>query len=235
MIHINLLPPELRKRRNGVSPVSLSLVGGGLVCLLMAFGAMVVHWHTTAAEALFAEKTNELDEKKKQAEAVTKLEAVIADAKKQRDYLVTLLLQKMYWAQTLDEFANTINGPWSKTGYDVRCLDLTISPAQDSQPQAGGPRRQGQSEVAYNFVWRYKLLGKEFALHGDYIQSFFNTLVASKLWNEHGFVGRPADSYRGHSPKWDPGIETLIIENSLQWRRSKLVSMDKAGTGSGGK
>lgn len=234
MIHINLLPPELRKRRTGVSPVTMSLVGGGVVCLLMLIGTWVVYGHIADAEARFAEKTTELADKTAKAKAVTDLEAVIADAKKQRDYLVTLLLQKMYWARTIDEFANTLNGQWSMTGYDVRCLDLTINQAV-AAPAAGGARRdKGQTEVTYNFSWRYKLLGKDLAQHGDYIQSFFNTLAASRLWNEHGFVGRPADSYRGHTPKWDAGIESLIIENSLQWQRTKLVSPEKATSAAAG-
>lgn len=232
MIHINLLPPELRKRRTGVSPVSMSLVGGGVVCLLMGFGVLKVHWHIQSAETLLETKTAELETKKKQAAEVTKLEAVIADAKKQRDYVVGLLLQKMYWAHTIDEFAATLNGPWSMPGYDVRCLDLEIAPSVPVASAArGAPRRAaGQgTEVAYRVSWRYKLFGRELAQHGDYVQSFFNTLAASRLWNDHGFVGLPADTYRGHTPKWDASIETLIIENSLKWDRVKMVSAEKAG------
>ena len=35
MILINLLPPELRKRTGGVSPIFISIVAGGGSCLLL--------------------------------------------------------------------------------------------------------------------------------------------------------------------------------------------------------
>ncbi len=232
MIHINLLPPELRKRRTGVSPVSLSLVGGSVVCLLMGAGTLWLHWRVGNAEAVHGARTAELEDKKRQADEVIKLEAIIADEKKRRDYLVTLLLQKMYWARTLDEFANLLNSPWSMPGYDVRCLDLTIAPVQAAQAQPGARRPPGQGvEVTFSFNWRYKMVGKEMALAGDYIQSFFTSIMSSKWWSDQGFAGRPDDGYQGHTPKWEASIDSMIIEDALSWRRTKIVSADKPRPG----
>lgn len=232
MIHINLLPPELRKRHGGVSPVFLSLAGGVLVCVLMAISLIIVISQITNANALLVSKDEELTQKKQLAQEVVALEAKIVEAKAHRDYVVTLLSQKMYWAKTLDEFVNTLNGPWSLKGYDVRCLDLTI--AQAGAASASPKRGQSSIDVAYSVTWRYKILGENPALNGDYIQSFFDTLAGSRLWIEHGFSGKPGDSFHGLVPRWEPNVERTIIENTLQWQRVKSVTLNKSTAGSGG-
>jgi hypothetical protein len=235
MIHINLLPPELRKRRSGVSPVFASLAAGIVVCLLLIAGLVVVHLHIKAAETKIADLTGELEAKKREAAVVIAMEAAIVDAKKQNGYLVTLLAKKMYWAQALDDFVNALNSQWSLPGFDVRCLGLTISPS-GSASASGGKRASTDTEVSYDFKWRYKLVGKATGMDGDYIKSFFNTLAGSRLWRDYGFAGQPQASYRGHNPKLNAAIDSVIIENSLDWRRVKVIPTAKpapaAATGS---
>lgn len=234
MIHINLLPPELRKRRAGVSPVFIGVVVGGVVCLLLMGGLVAVKSKIDAADLQITEKTTELTNKKAQAAEVAKIEAKILDAKKQRGYLVGLLAQKVYWARTLDDFVTALNGPWNMFGYEVRCSDLIITPAAPAGGAASPNRRsQEQTEVAFSMQWHYKLLGKEMALHGDYIKSFFNSLAVTRLWSEHGFVGHPMANYTGHTPKWNADIESVIVDNPLTWRRVKIVSTGKPGAAGG--
>jgi hypothetical protein len=223
MIHINLLPPELRKRRTGsISPVAAGFAASCILCLAIAGGLAFISWKIGKAEERIADLKIEIETKQQQAEAVKKIEAAIDDFQKQRDSIVNLLAQKVYWAHTIDEFVNTLNGPWLMPDIQVRCSELTIAPAAST---TSGPRQSAKAgdQAVYNFSWRYRLFGKERALHGDYVNAFFRTLSASRLWNEHGFVGTPAESYRGHDPRWNPTIERVVIESSMDWRRVKQI------------
>lgn len=221
MILINLLPPELRRRHGGVSPVFLSLVGGGCVCLLLVLlFAWIQFSRLPNARAEFESKTEDLRVKTAKAEEVRQLEAQIAQYKDRRNKIVSLLAHKVYWAHTLDEFANLLNGPWTTPNFDVRCQELTISEGAGG----GGDRRGGGGEtVAFAVNWKYKLIGKERSLAGDYINSFFNTIKASKLWTEHGFTGKPEDSYRGDVPRMNAAIQRVVIEGNLDWQRVKTI------------
>lgn len=222
MILINLLPPELRRRHSGVSPVFLSLVGGGAACLLlMLLFAWVQFVRIPNALAEKDSKTEELRVKTAKADEVRKLEAQIVEFKDRRNKIVSLLAHKVYWAHTLDEFANLLNGPWTTPGFDVRCQELTIAEAAGG----GGDRRGGGGgeTITFGVNWKYKLMGKERSLAGDYISSFFGTIKASKLWSEHGFTGKPEDSYRGDQPRMNTGIQRVVIEGNLDWQRMKTI------------
>ena len=165
MILINLLPPELRRRQSGVSPMFVSVVAGGGVCLLLAVVFFYVQFiRIPSSEALLRDKTAELEDKTKKAKEVLELEQQIADAKDRYQQIVGLMLKKVYWARTMDEFVTLLNGPWTAQGFDVRCLDLTVN-----EGAAPGERRgaAGPETVNYQMVWRFKLLGKERPLEGD--------------------------------------------------------------------
>jgi hypothetical protein len=223
MILINLLPPELRRRHSGVSPVFVSLVGGGGLCLLLAILFLWVQFvRIPNARAEVLAKTEELGVKTAAADKVRALEAQIAEFKDRRNKIVSLLAHKVYWAHTLDELANLLNGPWTTPGFDVRCQELSITEAAGG----GGDRRGGgggEETVAFGVNWKYKLIGKERSLAGDYINSFFNTIKASKLWSEHGFTGKPEDSYRGDQPRMNIPIQRVVIEGNLDWQRVKTI------------
>jgi hypothetical protein len=229
MILINLLPPELRKRQSGVSPMFLSVVAGGGVCaLLLLLWLYLIVLRIPNADRLIASKTEELKVKTAEAEKVLQLEKQIAEAKDRYEQIVGMMSRKVYWARTFDEFANLLNGPFTIPNFDVRCLDLTISEASalPGNRRTTGPQArsgEGPVTVAFNVSWRYKLLGKERPLAGDYINSFFATIKASKFWTEQGFTGRPEDTYRGDVPRENKDINRVIIEGDLDWQRVKIV------------
>lgn len=221
MILINLLPPELRRRHSGVSPAFISVVAGGGMCLLLLVVFFYVQFiRIPSSQALLKEKEAELVEKTKKANEVLELEKQIADAKDRHQKIVGLMLKKVYWARTIDEFTTLLNGPWNAQGFDVRCLDLTVN-----EGAAPGDRRgaTGPETVNYSVIWRYKLLGKERPLAGDYIKSFFETIKTSKFWSEQGFTGKPEDTYRGDRPRMNAQIGRVVIEGTLDWQRVKVV------------
>lgn len=227
MILINLLPPELRKRQGGVSPMFVSVVAGGGSCLLLLLLWLYLIWiRIPNADRLIAEKTDELAVKTVQAEEVIKIEKEIAEAQDRREQIVGMMTRKVYWARTLDEFATLLNGPFTIPNFDVRCQELTIT---ESSALPGNNRRTGpgaaDAGVAFNVSWKYKLLGKERPLAGDYIKSFFDTIKSSKFWSDQGFVGKPEDSYRGDEPKEKKAIGRVTIEGSLDWQRVKVVDV----------
>jgi hypothetical protein len=225
MILINLLPPELRRRQSGVSPMFVSVVAGGGVCLLLlVIFAYVQFIRIPSSEALLSDKKAELVEKTKKAAEVLELEKQIADANERRQKIVGLMLRKVYWAKTIDEFVTLLNGPWTAQGFDVRCLDLTVN-----EGAAPGERRgaTGPDTVNYQMVWRYKLLGKEVPLAGDYIKSFFETINASKFWSEQGFTDKPDKTYRGDQPRPNAKIGRVVIEGTLDWTRVKVIKEPK--------
>ena len=223
MILINLLPPELRKRQGGVSPMFLSLVAGGGSCvLLLLLWLYVLLVRIPNADRVFAAKEAELADKTIQAEAVIKIESQITEAKDRYEQIVGMMNKKVYWARTIDEFATLLNGPFTgEKNFDVRCLDLTFS---ESSALPGNRRGAAEaSSVAFNVNWTYKLLGKEFARNGDYIKSFFDTIGKSKFWSEQGFVGKPEESYHGDQPLMRKEIQRVVIQGALEWQRVKTV------------
>ena len=224
MILINLLPPELRRRQSGVSPLFISVSAGGGTCLLLLLlWLYIVVIRIPNAERLIIEKNQELADKTIQAEAVLKVEAQILEAEDRREQIVGLMQRKVYWAHTLDDFATMLNGPFTVPGFDVRCQDLTIS---EAAAVPGARRPSGGKEaatVAFLVKWRYKLLGKERQLAGDYIKSFFETIKTNRFWTEHGFAGIPEQSYKGDTPRPNTKISMVVIEGDLDWQRQKIV------------
>jgi hypothetical protein len=224
MILINLLPPELRRRNSGISPMFISVVAGGGLCLLLLVIYLYVQFiRIPASEALLRDKEAELVDKTNKANEVLELEKQIAEAKDRYQKIVGLMLKKVYWARTIDEFTTLLNGPWATPGFDVRCLDLSVN--EGTPP---GDRRSTAAEaVSYAVVWRYKLLGKERPLAGDYIKSFFETIKTSKFWSEQGFAGKPDESYLGDVPRMNTQIGRVVIEGTLTWNRVKEVKEPK--------
>ena len=180
MILINLLPPELRKRQGGLSPLFLSLVVGGGSCVLLSLlWLYILLVRIPNADRVFAAKEVELAEKTALAAEVLKIEAQITEAKNRYEQIVGMMNRKVYWARTIDEFATLLNGPFTVPNFDVRCLELTIS---ESSALPGNRRGAAEAAtVAFNVNWKYKLLGKEFIRNGDYIKSFFDTIGSSKF------------------------------------------------------
>jgi Tfp pilus assembly protein PilN len=221
MILINLLPPELRRRQSGVSPVFASVVGGGIACLLLVILYSWIQFVCIPnAIATKAKRDEELAAKTALADAVREMEKKIDENRQRRNKFYSLLAKKVYWARTLDEFANLLNGPWSLPGFDVRCTDLNITEA----PGAGGGRGPVQDEtVAFSVRWNYKLIGKERIRAGDYINSFFSTIKNSKFWKSQGFTGKPEETYRGDTPRTNQSIQRMIIEGTLEWQRVKVI------------
>lgn len=231
MILINLLPPELRKRQSGVSPMFISVVAGGGACALLLLLWLYLIWiRIPNADRLIVAKGDELKVKTAQAEEVLKLEKQIAEAKDRYEQIVGMMTRKVYWARTIDEFATLLNGPFTIPNFDVRCQSLTIIeaaavPGNRRTAPGGAASRTGNepTKVAFKIKWDYKLLGKERSLAGDYMKSLFDTVKASKFWSEQGFTGRPEDTYEGDTPRPNPDINRVIIEGKLEWDRVKIV------------
>jgi len=229
MILINLLPPELRKRQGGVSPMFISIVAGGGACGLLLLLWLYIIWiRIPNADRLIVDKTTELQVKTAQAEEVLALERKIAEAKDRYEQIVGMMTRKVYWARTIDEFATLLNGPFTIQGFDVRCQDLTFteSAAVPGNRRAGaGAPGAPETTVAFKVTWAYKLLGKERPLAGDYMKSLFDTVKGSKFWSEQGFTGRPEDSYPGDTPRLNTDISRVVIEGKLDWERVKVVEV----------
>jgi hypothetical protein len=221
MILINLLPPELRRRQTGVSPVFASVAGGGIVCvLLLVLYCWVQFICIPHAIAIKAKREEELASKTVLADAVRAMERQIDENKQRRNKFYSLLARKVYWARTIDEFVSLLNGPWSLPGFDVRCSELNITEA----PGAGGGRGPSAEEtVAFTVRWTYKLIGKERIRAGDYINSFFNTIKNSRFWKSQGFIDKPEATYKGDTPRENKEIQRMIIEGTLEWQRVKVI------------
>lgn len=231
MILINLLPPELRKRHGGnISPVFIAAVGGGVLNLVL-----LVSWAYLKFKVLpnledeRANKEVVLAEKTDAADRVTAKKAEILEYEERRNYIVSLLNRKVYWARTLDEFANQLTGAaetpsWTVPGFDVRVQELAIN-------ELGGEKRAGPGgaaeEVRFGFRWRYKIVGEQRDRSGDYVRSFFKTIESGRFWREQNFEGKPEDRYLGDKPIWNEKIAKVVVDGSLDWVRRKPVVEQK--------
>lgn len=221
MILINLLPPELRKRAaTGISPVFASAVGGGVAVLLALSGYLWLQFgRLPAAQEELDARTTELAEKSAKADAVLALEAQIIEYEKRRDDILALINRKVYWGRTVDEFASLVSGQWSVEGFRVSAQELTfeVLPSEAKKVE----------EVRSAFRWRYKLLGDE-DRSGDYINSFFKDIERSRFWSEQGFVGKPDTRYDGDRPRWNAGLQKVVVEGNLDWQRVKMAAKPDA-------
>ncbi|MBA2522986.1 MAG: hypothetical protein H0V25_06595, partial [Solirubrobacterales bacterium] len=168
------------------------------------------------------EKTELLAQKTIEADRVAAKEAQITAFQERRNYIVDLLGRKVYWAQTLDEFASQLTGaaestPWTVPGFDVRVQSLEISEL------GGGGRGATAADVRFGFRWRYKIIGNERDRSGDYVRSFFKTMETGRFWTEQNFEGKPEDRYLGDTPRWNEKIAKVMVEGSLDWVRRKPV------------
>lgn len=225
MIIINLLPPELRRRKFEFqfNPMMGGGIAGAVAVLLMLVAFLWLRSELAAAQDLLSEKNAELAEKTAKAEAVIQRKALIAAFEKRRDTVFSLLGRKMYWARTIDEFAKQLSGEWSQPGFVVSAGELTITDIP-TEKRAGAAE-----EVRASLRWRYKIIGDVDQKSGDYIKSFFDTIEKGPFWVEQGFVGKPDDRYEGDRPRWNGEVKKIIVEGALDWQRFKLAEFMKKG------
>jgi hypothetical protein len=225
MILINLLPVELRRRHSAVNPVFLGLVGAGVLCLTLGLFYIWLTVEIRNAQVIKKDAEDELIKVTAAADEVRTLEKTIDDHKRRLAQSSALLDHKVFWAHTLDDFVTMLNGPWkTPSAFDIRCTDLSIT-------EGGGAGDRGTSDtvVSFDFVWHYKLLGKDRSYSGSYMDSFLTTIKTNKFWTEQGFIGKPDDSYHGDKPTYNAAIQRTIISGSLIWHRVKDIKETTAG------
>lgn len=234
MILINLLPPELRKaRRSGVNPVWLAAAAGLLICLgLAGTWAWIRYSRIPAAEQQLAELDTKLQEATAKADQVLKVEQEITAFETLYTKLTGLITRKVFWARTLDDFANLLSqkhdSRWSMEGYDVRCTSLTITAGAGVGAQRRGGGGAGDS-VSYDFRVSLKIYGDEADKAGDYVRSFFQSIDLSRFWRENGFVGMSEEPYKNDAPVWRDNISRVVIDMPMMWRRTKVIGTDQGG------
>jgi hypothetical protein len=219
MILINLLPPELRKRSTTYNPLVLVFAGEMLVCLLIFCFCCWIHFSKIKqAEALREAKQGELDTKTQTAAAILAKESQIAELEERQGKLRDLLGRKVYWAHTLDDFANLLSSDFP--GFRVRCLGLDITPAAAAR---------GAEAANYSFRARFQVVGDDKTKAGEYIHTMFRTFAGSTFWKQDGFVGKPEDSYQGDRPVFNDRINKVIDSLNLEFKREKAKPKTKAG------
>jgi hypothetical protein len=227
MILINLLPPELRRSRSsGANPVVLAAAAGIAVVLGLAgtYG-WVEFGRIRTAEALKAQREEELVAATARADKVKAIDVQITQFEKLHGTITKLIIRKVFWARTLDDFANLLaqsgDNRWTSEGYEVRCTGLTIAPATAVAAGRGG-KPAGES-VTFAFRATFKLIGEQRDQAGDYVQSFFQSVDLSPFWRQHGFVGHAEDPFKGDSPKVVAELGRVVTDLPLEWRRVKTM------------
>ena len=225
MILINLLPPELRKTHHQADPVILGWAAAMAVSLLPAALWAWVHFsRIPAAQVLLDATTAERDAKVQEALRVQEERAKIAEFEKHRDLIVGLLARKVYWARTIDDFANHLTGSWQGLGFEMSCTELQIAPtAAIAGDRSASSSARKSEQIAYSFRGRFKIVGDVKDKAGDHINAFFDRTERSAFWRVHGFQGKPEATYRGDTPEWRELISRETVDFSLDWVRQKDV------------
>jgi hypothetical protein len=220
MILINLLPPELRKKRVGINPVVVSAGVGGLAAVLLAGFLAYLHLERIPkSNGVLADTQARLEDAKRQAEDVAAKKARIAEVKQQCDKVNELLAQKVYWARTLDDFANMLTVKWPDQSFDARCTDLSVAP----RTEAGAGAARGKGGIAYTVKAKFKFTGTREDEVGDYINAFFRIVRESEFW-KRGFTGNPNDVYRADTRVWNESIKRVVFELPLEFTRMKEIA-----------
>jgi hypothetical protein len=223
MILINLLPPELRKRRAGIPPIAISIVAGGLAALVMlGFWAHVRYERIPAAQDAIKRKDQELKTAKEAVAALNKMKDQITQIKAQAKIVTDLIGRKQYWARTLDEFNAMLSTHWNRQGFEASAADITFGPERGG---GGGSRRPGASapQAVFSFKTRFKLIGNQYAEVGDYINEFFKHIAASDFWVRGNFLDKPDRTYRSFSKNWREDIGKVVVDMPLEFVRAKDI------------
>ena len=231
MILINLLPPELRRTRSsGVNPVMLAAAAGIVIVLgLACTWAWIEFGRIRAAQELLTQREAELIDATARADKVKAIDQQIAAFEKLHQTITSLITRKVFWARTLDDFANLLaqhgDSRWTMEGYEVRCTGLTIAPVAGTT--ARGAKAAADS-VTFSFRGTFRLVGEKRDQAGDYARSFFQSVELSRFWRENGFIGRAEDPYRGDSPREIANLGKVSTDLPLEWRRVKITSSQGA-------
>jgi hypothetical protein len=223
MLLINLLPPELRKKRGGgdFNPIVLAVAASVLLALVPAgTWSWLTFVRIPAAKAQLLADQETLNTKTVEAAAVENLQTEIVAIEKHRDLVVGLLSQKVHWARTLDDFATALAGPWP--GFEVSCTDLSISAAPVALAKPGDAKKA--TTVNTIIKGRYKLVGEEQDKSGDYVNTFFVGMEKSPFWTNHGIQDKADKTYKGDTPVWNPEIQRRMVDLSLDWQRTKIIA-----------
>ena len=227
MILINLLPPELRRSRSsGVNPVMFVAAAGVAIVLgLAGTWAWIEFGRIRVAQELLVQREGELVQATARADQVKAIDGQIAAFEKLHRTITGLITRKVFWARTLDDFANLLaqNGDnrWTMEGYEVRCTGLTIAPGGAAVAARGA--KAGGDTVSFTFRGTFKLVGDQRDQAGDYARSFFQSVELSRFWRENGFVGRAEDPYRGDTPREIAALNKVSTDLPLEWRRVKIM------------
>jgi Tfp pilus assembly protein PilN len=235
MILINLLPPELRKaRRSGVNPVIVAAAGGAVIILATAgMWGWLRYSRLPAAESALAAAQAELQAAQAQADAVKKIEDEIKTAETMYTTVTGLFTQRVTWAKLVDDFANLLGqvgeaNKWSVDGYEVRCTSLSVAKAA-AQAAARGAAKGAPAGVTCSFRANFRIVGADRERAGDYLRSFFHSVEKSPFWIQGGFIGKPEDPFKGDTPNWKPEINRVVTDQSMEWKRVKLLPDPKGG------
>ncbi len=226
MIKINLLPPEFRKRSASFDPLQLVTIAEVVLCAgLLAFGAYLQMVKVPAARKFLDQFTDEAGQKKIQADEVQKMQDSIKSYNDNYQVLAHLIARKVYWAHTLDDFATLLNTPLPNDG-TVRCLQLSIAPS--GSPKASG----GTEKVDFTVSGKYQLVGELGTSSGQYVNAMFQQIQSSPFWRNHGFLGKPEDTYFGDAPQIDKKLSKLTDSFQLEFKRERVIppiALPKAG------
>jgi hypothetical protein len=229
MIRINLLPSELRKGRRSVNPHALGISATAAAAVLAACLWAWIHWVSLpgAIAAVDAHKAT-LEDRKRKAAEVEALEKEVATIKDQRDAVRNLIESKVTWAKTIDDLATLVSGTYTLNGFDVRISELAVAPVVAAAARGPAASKDKSEKIEFAMKLRFKLLGTQSNLNGNYIKSFFDTVERSTWWTEHGFVGKPETDYKGDDPRWNEKIQRTVIDLPLKFTRQKVVGLQAA-------
>jgi hypothetical protein len=216
MILINLLPPEMMRTNSGFDPMMLIYIAAAI--LVLATGSLYYYVHyklIPASQDIDDAQHAILTQKQDEAQKVQDIKDKIADFQHQKDTLDSLLVKKVYWAHTLDDFCVMLDGDWHGD-FTVRCSSLQIIP--------GG--KGGPDSISYVVATNLQVVGAQDDYAGDYIKSLFHTIGKSDFW-KHDFTGKPEDTYISDVKTWDPILKRLLMTFHLTFNRVKSLPKPK--------
>src|SRR3989304_9400049 len=142
MFEINLLPPELRQKKERIDNLSLLVAIGGGILLLMVITGIILGWSIHRNHRMVIDLSKKWDALQPTSMEVAKLKIARETLQKKVNAMESLMANRLYWSQKLNQLSDIVpEGIWLthlSIGSRAEMVTMSSPPPKDAK-EKGAP------------------------------------------------------------------------------------------------